>query len=110
VTLVFAWGLHTPGGGSLTTVYHYLFLYTAGLPEYILAWPAAVGLYLVAVASALAGDALNREDRRLTAGVLVLAGLAILELARGFSYQPGRFAVPVGTLFLWGVAWLIWQS
>ncbi len=110
VTLVFSWGLVTPGGGSVTTVYHYLFLYTAGLPEYILAWPAAVGLYLVALASALAGYTLDREDRRLTAGALVLAGLALLELARGFSFQPGRFAVPVGTLLLWGAAWLDWQS
>jgi uncharacterized protein (TIGR04206 family) len=110
VTLLFPWGLVTPSAGSATTLYHYLFVYTAGLPDYILAWPTAVALYLLAGLSALAGVVRGREDRRLTAGLLGLAGIALLGLARGFSLQPGRFALPLGTLALAVVAVLAWRS
>jgi uncharacterized protein (TIGR04206 family) len=105
VTLVFAWGLATPAQGSVTTLYAFLFRFTAGLPEFILAWPVGVGCYLLALLSAAVGAVTGREDVRVTAGLLALAGVATLSLVGGFSTQPGRVAYPVGTLALWAVAW-----
>jgi uncharacterized protein (TIGR04206 family) len=111
VTLVFAWGLATPAQGSVTSVVDFLFRYTAGLPEYILAWPVGVGCYLLALLSAAVGAATGREDVRVTAGLLVCAGITSLSLARGFSVQPGRVAYPVGAVAFWAVAWwLYWPS
>ncbi|MFC6988228.1 TIGR04206 family protein [Haloplanus sp. GCM10025708] len=109
VTLVFPWGLATPAQGSVTSLYHFLFRYTAGLPEFILAWPLGVLCYVLALASAVAGVVTGREDVRVTAGLLVFAGVAGLSVASGFSVQPGRVAYPVGTLVLWAVAWWFYR-
>ena len=105
VTLVFPWGLVTPGTPSVTTLYDYLFVYTSGLPDYLRAWPASVGLYLLALGFATVGAATGFDDRRVTSGLLALAGAAHVTLALGFSTQPGRYAVPTGTLVLGAVAW-----
>jgi uncharacterized protein (TIGR04206 family) len=105
VTFVFPWGLATPQQGSVTTLYHFLFRHTAGLPEFILAWPVGVLCYVLALVSAVVGYLTGREDVRVTGGLLVFAGLAGLSVAHGFSFQPGRVAFPVGTLLLWFVAW-----
>lgn len=104
-TLLFPWGLVDPAGPHVTTLPDFLFVYTAGLPDYILAWPLGVALWGGALASALAGARWNREDVRVTAGLLVLAGVTQVTLARGFAVQPGRTAYPTGTVALWAVAW-----
>ena len=103
VTLVFAWGLLNTNPVNVTTLAAFV-RYTQGLPDYILVWPIGVACYLVAVASAAVGVVAGREDSRLTAAGLVLAGVTQLELARGFSVQPGRMAWPLGTVLLWAVA------
>jgi len=74
-TLLFAWGLVNTNPLMVTTLPEFLFLYTQGLPEYILAWPLSVGLYAAALVSAGVGWWTSREDRRVTAGLLVVAGL-----------------------------------
>lgn len=109
-TLVFAWGLVTTDPVHFTTLFNFLFRYTRGLPPFILAWPLGVGCYLVAVISAGTGRVTGFEDVRLTAAALALAGLTQLELARGFSVQPGRTAWPVGTVVLWAVAGYVYWS
>ncbi|WP_411962811.1 TIGR04206 family protein [Haloferax sp. YSMS24] len=109
-TLLFAWGLLTPSPLSLTTVFDFFFRYTAGLPDYILVWPVGIACYVVAVGSGLSGYLFGREDVRITAAGLVLAGVTQLELARGFSVQPGRTAWPLGTVLLWAVAGYIYWS
>ncbi|MFB6079911.1 MAG: TIGR04206 family protein [Haloferacaceae archaeon] len=106
VTLLFPWGMVNLWPFAVTTLYHYLFVYTTGLPGFILAWPLSVGLYLLALGSAIGGAVLGREDVRVTGGLLVLAGIAQLSVARGFSVQPTRTAYPLGTAALWAVAWL----
>ena len=106
-TLVFAWGLVNVDGFAAVHLVEFLRL-SAGLPDYILAWPASVVLYLFALASALAGRLFGREDVRVTAGLLVLVGVAQLSLARGFSIQPGRVAYPLGTVVAWAVATWYW--
>ena len=105
VTLVFPWGLATPGPLSVTTLYDYLFVYTSGLPAFLRAWPASVGLYLLALCFAAAGAVTEFDDRRVTAGLLALAGAAHVSLAAGFATQPGRYAVPTGTVVLGAAAW-----
>jgi uncharacterized protein (TIGR04206 family) len=106
-TLVFAFGLFNTNPPQLVTLYAYLFRFTAGpatLPQYLLAWPTSFLLYCSALASAL-GGVLGREDRRVTAGLLVFAGFAQLSVALGLSRITGRLAIPLGTACLWGLAW-----
>ncbi|WP_435179590.1 TIGR04206 family protein [Halorussus sp. AFM4] len=103
--LVFAWGLATLDPVHVTTLPDYLFVYTRGLPNRLLAWPIAVALYLLAIANALLGTAAPRlEDRRVTGGLLVLAGASDLWFALGLT-RPGLVAVPVGSVLLWVAAW-----
>lgn len=103
-TLVFPWGLLNLDPFSVTTLSDFLFVYTAGLPDYIYAWPLSVFLYLSALGVAAVAPALSYEDGRVVAGLLAAAGVAQLSLARGFSVQPGRTAWPVGTVLLLAVA------
>jgi len=105
---VFAWGLVT--FDSVTFLWEFLFRHTMGLPDYILAWPLSVGCYLLALGSVLGGALFDREDPRVTAGLLAAAGIAQLTLARGFSVQPGRTAWPLGTLACWLVAWWVYAG
>ncbi|WP_396613245.1 TIGR04206 family protein [Haloferax sp. S1W] len=104
VTFLFAWGLFTPSPPSATTITDFFLRFTLGLPDYILVWPLGVACYLVALASVVAGFVFDHEDVRLTVAGLACAGLTQLEVARGFSLQPGRTALPLGTVLLWAVA------
>jgi uncharacterized protein (TIGR04206 family) len=104
-TFVFPFALVDPNTGAVTTIDAYYFRQTTVLPPFLQAWGIGVVLYLGAVTSAVAGVVLDREDRRVTAGLLVLAGLTQLSLAYGFSRQPGRFAVPLGTVLCLAVVW-----
>ncbi|WP_416839103.1 TIGR04206 family protein [Haloferax sp. DFSO52] len=109
-TFLFSWGLLSPSPLSVTTITDFFFRFTAGLPDYILVWPVGVACYVVAVASAFSGRLFDREDVRVTAAGLVLAGVTQLEVARGFSVQPGRTAWPLGTVVLWAVAGYVYWS
>jgi len=106
---VFAWGLVNFDPFSVTVIWDFLFRYTMGLPDYILAWPLSVACYGLALASAGWGYITGREDPRVTAGLLAAAGVAQLTLARGFSFQPGRAGWPLGTLACWLVAWWLYR-
>jgi uncharacterized protein (TIGR04206 family) len=104
-TFLFAWGLVNVNPLHVTTLTDFLFRYTMGLPDYILAWPLGVLFWALAVVSAAVGAVAGREDGRVTAGLLVLAGLTQLSVAAEFSLQPNRVAYPVGTAVLWAVVW-----
>ncbi|QCJ47720.1 MULTISPECIES: TIGR04206 family protein [Haloprofundus] len=111
-TLVFPWGLFDPGSGRLVSLYSYLFEFTGGfgsLPRYLRAWPTSVVAFLLATASAGGGALVGREDSRVTALLLVLAGLGQLSFAWGFAQSGGRLALPVGTVALWAAAWLYYR-
>ncbi len=103
-TLLFPWGLVNTNPPAVTTLYGFLFVYTAGLPGFVVAWPLSVACALVGVASVTVGAATGREDRRVTAAAFACAGVAQLSLAWGFSIQPSRTAWPTGTLVCWLVA------
>jgi uncharacterized protein (TIGR04206 family) len=105
LTLVFAFGLVDPVPLYLTDVVTYTFVYTRGLPEFLFAWPVGVGLYLTALGSAVSGRLFGREDRRVTAVLLVLVGLTQASFAWGLSGRIGAFAVPTGTVLCWVVVW-----
>ena len=103
-TLLFAWGLVNTNPYTVVTLPEFLFVYTQGLPGYIRAWPLSAGLYVLAVGSAVVGRWLDREDPRVTAGLLVCAAVLQAQLAWGFSLQPNRIAWPVGSVVLVAVA------
>jgi uncharacterized protein (TIGR04206 family) len=71
-----------------------------GIPPAFSNWPTAVVLYLGSLGSALFDD----PDPRLTAGLLVLAGVSILLLASSLTEQRGILAIPLGTVWLWTAA------
>ncbi|MFB6251024.1 MAG: TIGR04206 family protein [Halobellus sp.] len=104
-TFLFAWGLVNTNPLSMVSLFDFLFVYTRGLPEFILAWPLSVGCYALALASAVIGWRTGREDCRVTVGLLVVAAIAQVRLAWGFSIQPNRTAWPLATLTLLVVVW-----
>ena len=103
-TYLFPWGLLNSDPFGVTTLSDFLFVYTAGLPDYIYAWPLSVLLYHSALGLAAVGPVLGYEDGRVVAGLLAAASVAQLTVAQGFSVQPGRAAWPVGTALLLGAA------
>jgi len=104
ITVIFAFGLVDPAPFHLTTVTDYLFRHTRGLPRFLLAWPVASLQYGIAVVAAAAATR-GREDVRVTAGLLTLAGASLLWTAVGFARRPGYAAFPAGTAALWAVVW-----
>ncbi|MES3518471.1 MAG: TIGR04206 family protein [Natronomonas sp.] len=102
-TFVYWFGLLNTNPLELTNLYQYLFVFTDGLPRRLEVWPVSVALYAGALGSAAAGLR-DFEDPRLTAGLLVFAGVAQLQLAYGLL-GLGSVAVPVGTVLMWTVAW-----
>ena len=110
LTLIFSFGLVYPPA-HLTDIVSYLTVYTTVIPGYLRSWPIGVGIYLLALASALSGVLFDREDRRVTALLLVLVGLTQLSVAWGFTRRVHYFAVPVGTVFSWTVVWWFdWET
>jgi uncharacterized protein (TIGR04206 family) len=101
---VFAWGLVTTTPVHVTSLPDYLIVQTTGLPRRLLAWPVAVFLYGLAVGSAGVGTLGWREDRRVTGGLLALAGASHLWFSLGLT-RPGLLAFPTGTILLWTAAW-----
>jgi uncharacterized protein (TIGR04206 family) len=114
-TFVFAFGLVNTNPFHLTDLYSYLFIYTAGLPKRLQAWPAGVLLYAGALVSTLIG-LVNREDPRLTGGLLFFAGVSHAQVtfglyrAYGFG-ASGTLVLPVGAVATWAaVWWVFWPA
>ena len=105
LTLVSLWGfLNTtaPGGEVGLGIYPVWSYFLdqprpfGSLPASIRAWPLAIGFYMLAAASATGGVAFDREDRRVTGGLLVLAAVASLWVSVGVATRFG-----VGTTSGW---------
>ena len=92
------------GPQNAINVYEYVFVFTDGLPEYILSWPIGLAIYAAALVSATLGLS-DREDPRLTAGLLVLVALTQLNFTIGFASRPGYFAVPIATFTVLALVW-----
>ncbi|QGN07812.1 TIGR04206 family protein [Halorhabdus sp. CBA1104] len=104
VTLLVPWGLLDPFGPHLTLLPEYLAATGSGPPPFLFAWPLGVGIYGLAVMSAL-GETIERGDPRLTGGLLVLVGVTQLTVAWGFVRRGSYVVVPLGTLLAWTIAW-----
>jgi len=110
-TLIFTVGLLDLRGLYFVDLPTYLTAYTVGLPQFIRAWPVGVGIYVLALGSAVSGVLFEREDRRVTAILLVLVGLTQLTFAWGFSRRPLTVALPVATVASWTVVWWFdWET
>ncbi|WP_101296409.1 TIGR04206 family protein [Halegenticoccus soli] len=112
-TFVMAWGLVTPAPFHAFSIVEYFGqpgVRYGSLPPSLRAWPLASGVYALALASAGVGFATGREDRRVTAGLLVLAGVASLSVTVGFLRRGVPLAVPLGTGALWLTAWWFYRS
>lgn len=107
-TLLFAWGVVDPASFHVTDVYAYLFTYTQGVPDWILAWPIGVVCLALALLSATLGFARGWEDTRVTAGLIALVGVAALVVALGFSVQPDRIGIPIGVAGAWPLTGWYW--
>jgi len=89
----------------------------ASFPKSIQAWPLALGLHAVALASALLGLTVGREDRRVTGGVLVLAGIATFWVTLGVAHRFGvgldaslLTVLPIGAAGTWAVAGVVYRA
>ena len=107
LTYVFPFGLLNDDPWTLVWVHDYLRFSRYGRSAAIESWLLGVGVYVGALASALGGVA-GREDRRLTAGLLVVAGVSQFPLVEAFSRRPGTLALPVGSLLLVVAAWWLY--
>ena len=109
-TFVFAFGLLNADTRSLVWVHDDLRLSPYGRSAAIDSWLVGAGVYVAALASAL-GGVHGREDRRLTGGVLVVAGVSQVPLVGAFSRRPGTLALPFGSALLLVAAWwLYWPA
>jgi uncharacterized protein (TIGR04206 family) len=110
VSLVFPWGLVSAWPLPTVTVplWRYLATLTAGLPAYLRAWPISTVLYACALAST---SPLVRPpvDDDGTAVLLAFAGLAHLGVSVGI-WRSGRFAIPLGTVVLWSLAFAVYED
>jgi len=107
LTFVMSWGLLN------TNPWHTLFLTeyltaTQGfdrLPWSLQVWPIALGFYGGAVISAAGGVVIEREDPRITAGLLVLSAVGSLFVWQGLVARGVSGAVPVGVVATGIVVW-----
>lgn len=87
-----------------------------GLPRSLQVWPVALVFHLLAVASAAGGRLAAREDRRVTAGLLALAGAASLWVVVGLGSRVGATVgtdglfVPVGAVVTWAVVLVCYRD
>lgn len=109
VTLVFPFGFFNTNPPALVDLYTLLSA-GGGLPRNPELLPASALLYGGALLSAAAALA-DREDPRLTAGLLVLAGVAHLGVAYSVVHRLRYTPLPVGALLLFVAAWwFYWPS
>lgn len=107
LTAVMSWGLLN------TAPWHVLSLPTyigetqglATLPWSLQVWPLGLAFYAGAVMSAASGIAFQREDVRVTAGLLVLAGIDSLVVWWGLLGRGTRGAIPAGVAAIGAVLW-----
>jgi uncharacterized protein (TIGR04206 family) len=111
------------GGGELTFVMSWGLVNTnpwhaLGLPAYLGAtrgfgtlpwslqvWPISLGFYIGAVASAASGVLIDREDPRLTAGLLVLSAVGSTIVWSRLAGRGISGPIPVGVIATAVVVW-----
>ncbi|UTF54950.1 hypothetical protein [Natronosalvus rutilus] len=108
-TLLFPWGtivLETEHVTLLPT-----FLDQPGpTPSFLRYWPLGSLAYALALCWAGARAVGLPADRRVTAGLLALVGVAAIGLSAGFGVDPNRTAYPLATIHAPLVAGWLWLS
>lgn len=107
VTFVMSWGLVNTNPWHALSLSAYLGA-TRGfetLPWSLQVWPISLGFYLGAVGSATSGVFTDREDLRLTVGLLVLSAVGSTMVWQGLLGRGSWGAVPVGVLATGVVVW-----
>ena len=105
LTFVMSWGVLNTNPWYTLWVLEYLGA-TQGLetlPRSMQLWPIALGFYIGAVVSAASGVVVEREDPRITAGLLVLSAVGSLFVWQGYRGVSG--AVPLGAVATAVVVW-----
>jgi uncharacterized protein (TIGR04206 family) len=95
---LFSFGFVYTESLSLTTLPAYLDA-VGSVPPQFRAWPVATAVWLAGVACAVLD-----VDRRVTAGLLAIAGWSVVSLAVALSGQRTVTAYPVGAVFLLAAA------
>jgi len=107
ITFVMSWGLVNTNPWHALSLSEYLGA-TRGfetLPWSLQVWPISLGFYIGAVASAASGVVVDREDPRLTAGLLVLSAVGSLIVWSGLAGRGVSKTIPVGVLATGVVIW-----
>jgi uncharacterized protein (TIGR04206 family) len=102
VEVYFAYGLVSYEGVFVSLPNYLSMVPVSILPQRLLAWPVSAVLWVLALVSAALG---TYEDRRVTDGLLVLAGLSQLVFAVGFWTVEGYLGLPIGAVLLGSLAW-----
>jgi len=105
VSLVASFGLVSVAPFHVTPIWSGLLRTGGGLPAPLRSWPVAAVLYLLALGSAVVGWRFDREDARLTGGLLVVTGLALLPVVLAVGRPMHVTALALGSVALWVVAW-----
>ena len=109
VDLVFLWGLANPATGHFVGLPAYLFTYTSGLPDRLLAWPASALCYLAGVLAEVTRGRVH-DDPRLAAGLVGFAALAHLPFALGLARPGAPTVLPLGPVLAGGLAWWLYEG
>lgn len=107
LTFVMSWGLLNTNPWHAISLAGY-FGATRGietLPWSLQVWPISLGFYLGAVASAASGVLADREDPRLTVGLLVLSAIGSTIVWQGLVGRGTTGPIPVGIVATGVVVW-----
>lgn len=102
---LFSYGFASLSPFSFTTLPGYLSR-VGTVPPHLNAWPLGTLTYLIALAAAAA----EGMRRSILAGFLLIAGAQVGILAVNLSGQRGILAVPLGTLWLWAAAVVVFAE
>ncbi len=107
LTFVMSWGLLNTNPWHILGLSGYLGA-TQGLdalPWSLQVWPFGLAFYVGAVVSAASGVLFEREDPRITAGLLVLSAVGSLFVWQGLVGRGVSGAIPVGAVSTGIVVW-----
>jgi len=107
LTAVMLWGLLNTDPWTVLLLPAYL-AQTQGLPTLpwsLQVWPLGLVFHAGAVVSAASGVVYDREDVRVTAGLLVLAGIDSVLVWWGLLGRGTEGAIPVGVVAIGIVCW-----
>jgi uncharacterized protein (TIGR04206 family) len=104
VTLLFPFGVFNSNPPQLMDLYT-LLSFGWRLPRNPELVPLSYTFYALALVSVAVGAVRDAEPERLTAGLLVLAGVTHVGVAYSVAYRLQWTPVPVGSLLLLAAAW-----